>query len=277
VFLLGVLFVAVRFGLGPSLFATVLSALIYNYFFIAPLYTFTIGSPQELLAFIAYFIVAVIASNITARMREQAEAARRREDRTSALFALSRAIAGAPDTQAVSLAVVKQVSQILRADAAILLPEEGLLRTQAMDPAPAEITGKDLAAATWAWKHGQPAGRGTDTLPGTAWSFAPLRTLSQAVAVLGIRFAGEEEVIPPRRWRLIESLADQAAVGIEGARLRREASRPGSSARRRSCERHCSRPSPMTCARRWPPSSDRPAACSHTERSMTRPRGRTCC
>jgi len=222
VFLLGVLFVAVRFGLWPSLFATALSALIYNFFFIQPLHTFAIASPQELLAFLAYLVVAVIVSNITARVREQADAARRREDRTSALFALSRAIAAAPDTQAVSQAVVQQVNRILHADAAIMLPEEGLLRVRAIEPATAEITEKDHAAASWAWQHSRPAGRGTDTLPGTAWSFVPLRTLSQTVGVLAIRFAESAAVISPRQWRLIESLADQAAVGIESARLRRE-------------------------------------------------------
>ncbi len=222
VFLIGVLSVAVRLGLWPSIFACLLSALIYNFFFIRPLYTFSIASPQEALAFIVYFIVAIITSQIAARMREQAEAARRREDRANALFELSRAIAAATDTGAVARTVVHQVAGILQARVVVLLPSSSKLSPAASDPEATTLTEHEQAAATWAWQHRQPTGHGSDTLPGVAWSFLPLTTGQMAVGVMGVQFESGAGEISPRRRRLMESLADQAAVGIERARLRRE-------------------------------------------------------
>jgi len=222
VFLIGVLSVAVRLGLWSSIFACVLSALIYNFFFIQPLYTFSIASPQEALAFIVYFIVAIITSQIAARMREQAEAARRREDRANALFELSRAIAAATDTDAVARTVVRQVAGILQARVVVLLPSSSKLSPTASDPETTTLTEHERAAATWSWQHNQPTGRGSDTLPGVAWAFLPLTTGQIAVGVMGVRFESESGEFSPRRRRLMESLADQAAVGIERARLRQE-------------------------------------------------------
>lgn len=221
-FLLGVLFVAVRWGLWPSLFACLLSALVFNFFFIEPLYTFSIAHSSELWAFIVYFIVAVIASNLTARMREQAEAARRREDRTSALFALSRALASAPDTNAVLPIVAEQVGQIVGADTVLLLNDGGTIRQAAARPAGITLSDHDLAAAQWAWQQGVASGRDTDTLPGIGWTFLPMKTARSTVGVLGVRLDGGTADISPRRRRLIEALADQAAVGIESARLRQD-------------------------------------------------------
>jgi len=222
VFLLGVLFVAIRYGLWPSLVACVLSALVFNFFFIDPLYTFSIAHPGELLAFVAYFIVAVIASNLAARVHEQAEAARRREDRTSALFALSRALASAPDTQVVLSVIADQVGQIVSADTILLLSTDGVLRPAAAHPPGTTLSEHDLGAAQWAWQHGLSSGRATDTLPGISWMFLPLRTARGTVGVLGVRFEMGAGEISPRRRRLIEGLADQAAVGIESARLRQD-------------------------------------------------------
>jgi two-component system sensor histidine kinase KdpD len=175
-----------------------------------------------LLAFIVYFIVAVIASNLTARVREQAEAARRREDRTGALFALSRALASAPDTEAIVPIITGQVSQIVGADAVLLLNEGGALKQAAAGTPENALSDHDIAAAQWAWQHGQASGHGTDTLPGVAWMFLPLKTARSTVGVLGIRFETSTAEVAPRRRRLIEGLADQAAIGIESARLRQD-------------------------------------------------------
>jgi uncharacterized protein DUF4118 len=51
VFLTSIVGIAVRFGLLPSLFASVVSALCYNFFFLPPIYTFTIADPHNIAAF----------------------------------------------------------------------------------------------------------------------------------------------------------------------------------------------------------------------------------
>lgn len=225
IFLLGVLFSAVRFGLWPSLFASTLSALVYNFFFIDPLYTFTIGSPQESLSFVTYFIVAVITSNLTARVREQAEAARRREDRTAALLELSRAVAGAATVGAVARAVCARVNEMMGMRAVLLTPNDRHLSQRESHPQGLHLADAELSAAIWAWEHGQAAGHGSDTLPGIAWLFIPLSAGQKTIGVLGVQFENRDEPITPARRRLLEGLANQAAIALERTRLADEMER----------------------------------------------------
>jgi two-component system, OmpR family, sensor histidine kinase KdpD len=222
IFLTAVLFSAIAWGLGPSIFASILSMLAYNFFFVPPVYTFTVASPQDLLALIVFLIVAVLTSNLTARVRDQAEAAKQREARTAVLYALSREIAGAAELDDVVRAIVNQVAHILNAQVVVLLPEAGQLVFRAGQPANLQLTEAERAAATWAWQHNQPAGRGADTLPGATWFYLPLATAQSTVGVLGLQFETPEAVMSPDQRRLLEALAGQAAVAIERGRLVRE-------------------------------------------------------
>ena len=72
VFLMAVLFAAVSFGMWPAIYASILSFLVYNFFFIEPLYTFQIAEPHELLALIIFLIVAIVTSALAGRVRDQA-------------------------------------------------------------------------------------------------------------------------------------------------------------------------------------------------------------
>ena len=222
VFLTAVLFSAVTWGLGPSILAAILSLLVYNFFFVAPVYTFTVAHPQDILALVTFLIVAVLTSNLAARVRHQADAAKHREARTAALYALSRQIAVAAGLDEVLRAIVTQVAHILGANVVVLLPEADQLVLKGGHPADVQLTAAERATATWAWQHHQPAGRGTDTLPGGEWCYLPLRTAQGTVGVLGLQFETPEAVLSPDQRRLLEALAGQAAVAIERTRLVRE-------------------------------------------------------
>lgn len=67
VFLTAVMAVAVRYGLWPSLLGCVASVLAYNFFFFAPLYTFTVANPTNVAALFFFLIIALITSNLAAR------------------------------------------------------------------------------------------------------------------------------------------------------------------------------------------------------------------
>jgi two-component system, OmpR family, sensor histidine kinase KdpD len=222
VFLTAVLFSAVTWGLLPSIGASVLSVLVYNFFFIPPLYTFTVASPRDLLNLIVFLIVAVLTSKLAARIRDQAEAAKHREARTAALYALSRQIAGAAELADVLRVIVNHVAQMLSARVVVLLPDAGQLVLMAGHPAETALTEAERAAATWAWQHQQPAGRGADTLPGVEWFYLPLSTAHGTVGVLGLQFEQPGAEMSPDQRRLLGALAGQAAVAIERTRLVRE-------------------------------------------------------
>jgi two-component system, OmpR family, sensor histidine kinase KdpD len=219
VFLTAVLFSAVTWGLWPAIVAAILSMLVYDFGFVQPMYTFTVPSPQDLLALSIFLIVAVLTSHLTARVRDQAEMAKRREARTAALYALSREVASATGLQEVLEAIVTQVSHILNAQVVVLLPDAGRLVLRAAQPSTITLTEVERATATWAWQHNQPAGRGADTLPGGDWFDQPLTTAQGTLGVVGLQFETPDSVLSPAQRRLLDALAGQAAVAIERARL----------------------------------------------------------
>lgn len=221
IFLTAVLLSAVQWGLGPSLFASVLSVLVYDFFFVPPFFTFTVASPQDILALAIYVSVAALTSNLTATVRDQAYAARMREARTSVLYGLSREMAGSAGLDNVLRAIVTEVAETQAADVVVLLPTGGDLDARAQQPPDVVLTEAERGAASWAWRHGQTTGRGTDTLPGVGWLFLPLRTVRGVVGVLGLHVEQTGQVSPSQR-RLLEALADQAAIGIERTRLVQE-------------------------------------------------------
>jgi PAS domain S-box-containing protein len=218
VFLTAVLFSAVIGGLGPSIAAAVLSVLVYDFFFVEPLYTFTVTKPQDVLSLIVFLVVAVLTSNLTARIRNQAASARRREERTAALYAFSRQIAAAAGVDDLLPIIVAHVAQSFQTSAVVFLPEAGRLAVRGANPPDTELTQADRGAATWVWEHNEAAGCGTDTLPGSEWFYTPLSTARGAVGVLALR-RSTPGVLALEQRQLLEALARQAAIAIERTRV----------------------------------------------------------
>jgi PAS domain S-box-containing protein len=219
VFLTGVLLSAVAGGLGPSILAAILSLVVYDFFFVDPVHTFSVHRPQDVLSLLVFLVVAVLTSNLTARIREQAEAARRREERTAALYAFSRQLAAAVGVDDLLPVIVAHVAEQFTAQVAVLLPDGGRLGVRAVHPAATELGAAERTAATWAWEHNQAAGRGTDTLAGGAWFYVPLNTARGVVGVLAVRLASAAAAMPLDHRQLLEALARQAAIAIERTRM----------------------------------------------------------
>jgi two-component system sensor histidine kinase KdpD len=148
----GVVAVAVRYGLWPSLFASVASALSYNFFFTAPFYTFMISDPTDAVAVVFFFIVAMLVSNVAARARVQAVTAMARARTTELLYAFSRKLAGAGTLDDVLWATAYQAAVMLKVNVVLLLPEDGSIAVKAGYPPEDTLDAADLAAAKWAWE-----------------------------------------------------------------------------------------------------------------------------
>jgi len=215
VFLTGILVSAIRFGLLPSLFACLVSVLIYNFFFLPPVYTFTIADPENVVALFFFLIVAVIASNLAGRTRNQVLTARSRARTTEELFAFSRKLAGIGTLDDLLWATVYQIASMLKVRVVLLLPAGSAIAVRAGYPPEDQLDEADLAAAQWTWEHNRPAGRGADTLPGAKRLFLPLRTGRAPIGVLGIDRDEPGPPLTPDGRRLLDALADQAAVAIE--------------------------------------------------------------
>src|SRR5881392_4038570 len=156
VFLAAVLLTAVLAGLGPSILAAVLGLLVYDFLFVDPRFTLTVAKPQDILSMFMFLVVAVLTSELTARVRDQAEAARRREERTAALYAFAREIAGSADLDDLVRVILDHVARLFGTGAALLLPDAGRLVLRAIRPPGTALTETERATATWVWEHNRP-------------------------------------------------------------------------------------------------------------------------
>ncbi|HEY2980468.1 MAG TPA: sensor histidine kinase KdpD, partial [Anaerolineales bacterium] len=185
-YLVAVVFAAVFLGRGPSLLTAVAGVLAFDFFLIQPYLTFTVTDSQYIITFIVLFVVSLVISSLTVRVREQGESAIQREAQTAALYDLGRDLTSASDLQQVSQIIISHIGQVFGREVAIFLPEHGSLRTFASSP---NYTPDDseVAVAVWAYEHNQPAGRGTDTLAAASLRCHPLKTSQGLVGVLGVR------------------------------------------------------------------------------------------
>jgi two-component system, OmpR family, sensor histidine kinase KdpD len=215
VFLTAIVAVAVRFGLWPSLLASVAASLGYNFFFMEPLYTFTIADPNNVAAFVLFILMAALVSNVAARVRTQAVAAVGRARTTESLYAFSRKLAGVGTLDDVLWATAYQIALMLKVRVVLLLSENGSIAVKAGYPPEDMLADGDVAAAKWAWENNRPAGRGSDTLPGAKWLFLPMRTGRSAIGVIGIDSDKPGPLLTPDERRLLDALIDQGALAIE--------------------------------------------------------------
>jgi two-component system sensor histidine kinase KdpD len=161
-------------------------------------------------------------STLALRARGQAEAAQRREVETAELYDLSRDLAAAGELGVILEVLTRHVVQTFGREAAILLPEQNLLHVRAG----VDLGQDELAVADWVFRHGEPAGYSTDTLPAAELHYMPLKGARGVVGVLGLgRPESEEGTLRPERLRLMEAYASQAALAIERALLADQAGR----------------------------------------------------
>ncbi|HJQ57508.1 MAG TPA: sensor histidine kinase KdpD, partial [Vineibacter sp.] len=227
VFVVTVLLVAARHGVWPSVWASALSAAAYNFFFLPPLYEFTIADPHNVVALFFFLLVAIITSALATRSRARSLAARREAQVTAELYGFSRKIVGLAELDDLLWAVVVQIARMAKVEVVVLMPAVdgqggSRLEIKAGFPPEDQLEDADFAAALWCWDHDQPTGRGSDTLPGARRLFMPLRTARGKVAVLGVTDRDNDQALSPERRRLLDALGDQAAIAIERVLLARD-------------------------------------------------------
>ena len=205
-----------------AIIASGISFLAYNFFFIDPVYTFTVARPHELFALVVFLGAAIFTGDLAGRMREQAERARRQEKATLALYEFSRKLSGSARLGDVLDATVAHIYASIGLGAAVLLSEDGKLDLQAAWPPDLALDSTDEAAARWAFGKREPAGRFTSTLPQVPWQFRPIHTSRGVAGVLGLLRTEGDGALLPHEEQVVRGVLEQAAIAIDRARLVRE-------------------------------------------------------
>jgi two-component system, OmpR family, sensor histidine kinase KdpD len=187
-----------------------------------------------LVTFSVLFFVVLVISTLTIRLRQHADAARQREQRTAALYAMSRELASMRRVDDLLQAAARHISAVVESRVVLLLPQaSGRLAPWPRGPARESsdavartlfVPGaREAGTAQWVYDHRHMAGPGTTTLPSAEALYLPLVAARGTVGVLGVLPVQPRRVLPPEQVALLETFASQTALALERALLAEEA------------------------------------------------------
>ena len=222
-YLLCVALVALRGGRAAAVLASILSVAAFDFFFVKPYLTFAVTDVEYLLTFAVMLAVGLVVSNLTARLKEQLELSRRREEHTAALYALTRDLADVALLDQLIATSARHIEATFQCPAALYLRDavNGLRLAGGMSVAADEE--RERAVARWVLDHGQKAGCGTNTLPAARALYLPLSTATQTVGVLAVVPRAPEQFLDPDELHLLETFAQQTALAAERVELAQQA------------------------------------------------------
>ena len=226
VYLAAVVLAASAAGLRIALFTAALGFLAWDFFFLPPLYGFSISSVHDVIALVVFALVAAVSGSLASRVRAEARSGQARIEGLRRIAQFSRRL-GEPTAEPELLAeIARQGAGIVGRAVVLCMAGEDLL-VRAVEPATdGEVLDEaSWAAARWCGSRNEPTGRGTPTLPSASWRFMPMRTVRGQLGVLGVRPADKDRALDGTSLQTLSALADQAAVALERVTLANEAAR----------------------------------------------------
>jgi two-component system sensor histidine kinase KdpD len=190
---------AIFLGIGPILLSATLSAILWDYLFIPPSFTLHIERPEDALMLFMYFIIVILNGVLTSRVRRQEKMTREREEKTRALYQLTMELSAASGIGEVLKVSVNDIRKFFRIDCAIIM-QSGLkeLEKEVRHESELVFSDAEMSIASWTYHHSRKAGKYTDTLPSTLYTFYPLNGTRHNLGVIAVKqhkaFKGDEEV-----------------------------------------------------------------------------------
>jgi len=214
IFLLAVVGVAVRFGRGPAVLASVLTVLMFDFFYVPPRLSFSVSDAQYLVTFGVMLVVALVIGQLTAGLKFQARVSRLREDRMRAMYAMSRDLSGALMPEQIAQIGARFMKSEFGATSALIVADMAD-RLHGPEPSEGQPQGLDVGVAQWAFDHGEPAGHGTDTLAASPVLYLPLKAPMRMRGVLAIGTESATRLAGPEQRRLLDTCASLLAISLE--------------------------------------------------------------
>jgi two-component system sensor histidine kinase KdpD len=223
-YLLGVMFIAMRFGRGPSVLSAVLSVAAFDFFFVPPRFSFAVSDVQYLVTFAVMLIAGLIVSTLTVNLRSQARISSHRERRAGVLYAFTRELGGTQTDDEIVRIAVRHIGEEFEGQSVLLLPDaKGRIRYPQSQSIQYSFHGADLGVAQWVFDNAKVAGKGTDTLPGTEGVYFPMKGQSATIGVLALLPVNLRRIFLPEQQRLVETFIYQIVQAFERIRLAKEA------------------------------------------------------
>ncbi len=212
---------AVFFGTGPILLAAALSALIWDYFFIPPAFTLHIEQPLDVLMLVMFFTIALLNGILTSRVRLQEKKIRIREERTQALYEITRDLSMTSGIEEVAKVAVRYIQKYFGLDGILILKNDfNKLENKIINGTGDQFSDNDFSIANWVFMHSSKAGKSTDTLPSTEYTFYPLSGMNENIGVVAVK---HEKVFTLGEDQFWEAFISQVSGKFEREFLRNSA------------------------------------------------------
>ena len=223
-YLVGVIFVATRFGRGPSIVTSILGVAAFDFFLITPYFSLSVSDTQYLLTLGAMLVVAIVTSNLTANVRSQAKVAAHRERRATALYAMSKELSASRSEEEIVRIAIHHIHQEFGSQNVIVFSDQnGRIVYPEGRALPESLYGADLSVAQWVFDHNEIAGQGTNTLAGANAVYFPLTGADKVIGVLVLLPVNLRRIFLPEQQKLLQTFINQITQAIERVRSAEQA------------------------------------------------------
>jgi len=217
---------ALLFGTRPSLFASILSLLTFDFFFTEPRYSFTMYHPHDIINVLVFFLTSMIVGQLANITKRQNRLLQLRVRRVTLIEEMSKEFLMLPPVEQlvgglvqsteewrntlalfritvldhISHITIKYLSKIIDAPSFVLFKgKDGRLQVWARSRPDTDLTPKEMAVAEWTYSHGEPAGAGAQTLTDIKVFFTPMKSLDETIGVMGIEYEFKDLLLDQRR------------------------------------------------------------------------------
>lgn len=208
-----------------GILSSLLSIIIFNFFFIKPFLSFQFYSPSYLVTFGVMLIAAVISGQLAARLKNYAEHAERSAYRMSILLDTSQSLQKTQGEKNILNTAGRQIVRLVGRSILVCPPEKGgpgrpyLLDEDEVRPV-GSLEGVDGEAVRWCWMNGNQTGAGSDQYPGARYCYLPVATRGNRFGVIGL--PSRETYISPYARSICQSILSECALAAENEKNARE-------------------------------------------------------
>jgi two-component system, OmpR family, sensor histidine kinase KdpD len=222
-FLSGVVFVSIRYGHGPAIASAVLSVLVFDFFFVDPIFSFAPSDTQYFVDLAVMLGTGLLISELTARNVAQLCASQQQERRTARLYELSRRLNSLAGSERLIADAAEQLAETFDGDVVVYLrnPSGDVSLRHGGEMTGAHLPA-NLTAALWVAENVQSAGLGTETYPGGSALLVPMIGAERTIGVLGVRPHDADRFLETDEQRMLETCANLFALSIERDESRSE-------------------------------------------------------
>ncbi|WP_292430870.1 DUF4118 domain-containing protein [Methylobacter sp.] len=223
-YLLGVFFVAIRFGFWPSILASLTNAAAFAYFFAPPIFSFAIAEPENLAGLAVTMVVGTVTSKLAENVRHQARVAEQRERRASVLYRLSKELAEARlETEIIEIGVHHLYAEFGGRNTFLFPDRNGLVCYPNEPPLDISLQGADLGMARRVFNHGQMESNSIDTFSNEKALYMPLTGSTGTIGVLVLESVNPRRIFLPEQRQFLGAFINQISHALERASLAEQA------------------------------------------------------